>query len=42
LDSDLSDDQRRRRLSAGSIFMFSPRPSTKALTDFAGSFIEEN
>ena len=41
LDSHLSDEQRRRRLYAGDIFMFSSRPSTKALTDLARGFIEE-
>ncbi len=41
LDSPVGDDERRRRLYAGQIFVFSPRPSTTALCDFARELIEE-
>jgi hypothetical protein len=41
LDSHLGDEERRRRLYAGDIFVYSPRPSTKALTEFARTLIEE-
>ncbi len=40
-DTHLGDEERRRRLYAGDIFVFSPRPSTKALTEFARGLIEE-
>jgi hypothetical protein len=40
-DSRVGDDERRRRLYAGQIFVFSPRPSTVALCDFARELIEE-
>ena len=41
VDTHLTDDERRRRLYAGDIFVFSPRPSTQALTEFARELIEE-
>jgi hypothetical protein len=41
LDSHLRDDERRRRHYAGDIFVYSPRPATTALTEFAGQLIEE-
>ncbi len=41
LDSHLSDAERRRRLYAGDVFLYSPRPATRALTEFARELIEE-
>src|SRR5690349_11831813 len=40
-DSRVDDAERRRRLYRGQIFVFSPRPSTLALCDFARELIEE-
>jgi hypothetical protein len=40
-DTHLGDEERRRRLYAGDVFVFSPRPSTKALTELARELIEE-
>jgi hypothetical protein len=40
-DSAISDDQRRERIYRGGIFVFSPRPSTVAFTEFARGLIEE-
>jgi hypothetical protein len=40
-DSHLSDAERRRRVYSGDIFVYSPRPSTRALTEFARELIEE-
>lgn len=40
-DSDLDDDNRRARLYAGDIFVFSPTPTTQALCAHARSMIEE-
>jgi len=40
-DTHLGDEERRRRLYTGDIFVFSPRPSTQALTEFARELIEE-
>jgi len=40
-DTHLSDDERRRRLYSGDIFVYSPRPSTRALTEHARELIEE-
>jgi hypothetical protein len=34
-DSPLDDRERRRRLYAGDVFVYSPRPSTVALSGFA-------
>ena len=41
LDSHLDERARRERLYAGDIFVYSPRPTTRALTDFARQLIEE-
>lgn len=41
LDSHLDDAERRRRLYAGDLFVYSPRPSSRALTEFARELIEE-
>ncbi len=41
LDSPMSDEARRQRIYQGQLFVFSPRPSTKALTEFARELIEE-
>ncbi|HEX4498624.1 MAG TPA: hypothetical protein VIE43_23300 [Thermoanaerobaculia bacterium] len=40
-DTHLGDEERRRRLYAGDVFVFSPRPSTKALTELARELVEE-
>jgi len=40
-DSTMSDTERRKRLFAGDLFICSPRPSTRALIDFASELIEE-
>ncbi len=40
-DTHLGDEERRRRLYAGDVFVCSPRPSTRALTEFARELIEE-
>ena len=40
-DSHLSDDDRRRRLYSGDIFVYRPRPSTRALTEHARELIAE-
>jgi hypothetical protein len=41
LDSPMSDDERRERLFAGDLFVYSPTASTRALVDFARSMSEE-
>lgn len=41
LDSNVSDEIRRQRLYAGQLFVFSPRPSTLALCEFAKGMIQE-
>ena len=41
IDSSLSDDQRRERIYGGDLFTFSPRPSLRALRDFAAGMIDE-
>jgi hypothetical protein len=41
VDTHLDERERRERLYRGDIFVYSPRPSTKALTDFARQLIEE-
>ena len=41
LDSNVSDDIRRQRLYTGQLFVFSPRPSTVALCEFAKDMIKE-
>jgi hypothetical protein len=40
-DSTVSDEERRRRLYEGQLFVFSPRPSTVALIEHARKMIEE-
>lgn len=40
-DSSAGDDVRRRRLYDGQLFLFTPRPSTLALVEFARKMIEE-
>ncbi|HEX4960786.1 MAG TPA: hypothetical protein VF173_08100 [Thermoanaerobaculia bacterium] len=40
-DTHLTDDERRGRLYAGDVFVYSPRPSTRALTEFARELIAE-
>jgi hypothetical protein len=40
-DSQLSDQDRRQRLYDGQIFVFTPRPSTIALCDFAREMIQD-
>jgi hypothetical protein len=39
-DSDIAPEERRKLLYAGDIFVFSPRPSTLALIDFARDLVE--
>jgi hypothetical protein len=39
-DTHLDEAERLRRLYSGDIFVYSPRPSTKALTEFARELIE--
>jgi hypothetical protein len=39
LDANLSDEDRRKHLYAGDIFVYSPRPSSAALCDFARQMI---
>ena len=41
LDSSLPDDARRRALYAGDVCVFSARPSTRALCEFARGMLEE-
>ncbi len=41
LDSTVDDDTRRQSLYEGQLFVFSPRPSTLALCEFARELIEE-
>ena len=40
-DPAFTDDERRERLYAGQLLVFSPRPSVNALRDFARAMIEE-
>jgi hypothetical protein len=40
-DSDLSDDERRRRLYAGDIFIYSPTPGTRELVELARALLDE-
>lgn len=40
-DPDVSDDVRRRQLYEGQLFVYSPRPSSIALCEFARELIEE-
>ncbi len=41
VDSPMSDDERRRRLYEGQLFVFSARPSGRALCEFARELTEE-
>ena len=41
VDSTFDDDARRERLYDGDLFVYSPRPSTRALVDFAAQLAEE-
>ena len=41
VDSTLDDDARRERLYDGDLFLYSPRPSTRALVEFAAELAEE-
>ena len=41
VDSPLDDDRRRECLSDGDLFVYSARPSTRALVDFAADMVEE-
>ena len=41
VDTHLDERARRERLYGGDIFVYSPRPSTTALTEFARELIEE-
>ena len=40
-DTHLADEERRRRLYSGDVFVYSPRPSTRALTEHARELIAE-
>jgi hypothetical protein len=40
LDADIADPERRSRLYAGDIFIFSPTPATRALIDLAREMLE--
>ena len=41
IDDSAPDELRRERLYQGQLFVFSPRPSSKALCDHAREMIEE-
>ena len=41
VDSSLDDDSRGERLYDGDLFVYSARPSTRALVDFAADIVEE-
>jgi hypothetical protein len=41
IDSKVSDDMRRQRLYGGELFVFSPRPTTIALCEFAKAMLQE-
>jgi len=41
IDSTLDDDARRDRLYDGDLFVYSPRPSTRALVEFAATMAQE-
>lgn len=41
MDSDLSDDQRRRRLFSGDLFVYTPRPSSLAVRDAGRRILEQ-
>jgi len=40
-DANISDDERRAKLYEGDLFVYSPRPSTQALIDFAAQLARE-
>jgi hypothetical protein len=41
VDAEFSDDERRQKLYDGDLFVYSPRPSTLALTEFAGEMARQ-
>ena len=41
VDADFGDDERRQKLYDGDLFVYSPRPSTLALTEFAGAMARD-
>jgi hypothetical protein len=41
MDADITDDDRREKLYDGDLFVYSPRPSTLALTEFAAGLARE-
>lgn len=41
IDADITDDERREKLYDGDLFVYSPRPSTRALTEFAAELARE-
>ncbi|WP_405057711.1 phytanoyl-CoA dioxygenase family protein [Kribbella sp. NBC_01505] len=41
VDAELTDDERREKLYEGDLFVYSPRPSTLALTEFAAELAKE-
>ena len=41
IDSTLDDDARRDRLYDGDLFVYSPKPSTRALIEFAAEMAQE-
>jgi hypothetical protein len=41
IDPTMGDDERRAKLYAGDLFVYSPRPSLQALADFAREMVEE-
>ena len=38
-DANISDDKRRELMFAGQLFVFSPRPSSRALCEFAREMV---
>ena len=41
IDAEITDDERREKLYDGDLFVYSPRPSTLALTEFAAELARE-
>ena len=41
VDAEFGDDERRQKLYDGDLFVYSPRPSTLALTEFAGEMARQ-
>ena len=41
IDSPVNDEVRRHRIFSGQVFVFSPRPSSLALCDFAPEMLQE-